>query len=108
MAHPNPRVIAQVNSTEPAERPYRYESPDKPTKCSAPMFVAKSDAPITGHLIFLPPRKKFVLFCPAFLRYAMYRPKERLPIIILDRTTQSRIVSERLIMLLLALIQGVK
>jgi len=100
MAQANPRVIAVVNSTDPADKPYRYESPDNPTRCSAPIFVAKIDAPITGHFIDRPPRKKFELFCPAFLRKAIYIPKERLPIITVEKTTQSKKVNERLMMLM--------
>ena len=65
MAHAKPNVIAVVSSTDPADSPYLYESPESPTRCSAPILVANSDAPIIGQVIFLPPRKKFELFSPA-------------------------------------------
>jgi hypothetical protein len=60
-------------------------------------LVAKIDAPITGQLMVLPPRKKLALFRPAFLRYAIYKPKARLPPITIRRTIQSSIESERFI-----------
>ena len=100
MAQAKPSVMAVVSSTDPAESPYRYESPDRPTRCSAPILVAKMDAPITGHLMDLPPRKKFELFFPAFLRNAMYIPKDRLPAITIENTNQSQKVNERLITLI--------
>ena len=97
MAQANPSVMAVVNSTDPADKPYLYESPDRPTRCSAPILVAKSDAPTIGHAIFLPPRKKLELFSLAFFLYAMYKPKAILPIITKEKTSQSREVKVKFI-----------
>lgn len=54
------------------------------------MFVAKRDAPIIGHFIDLPPRKKLELFFPAFFLKAINIPKPRLPVMMTESTSQSR------------------
>jgi hypothetical protein len=55
------------------------------------------EAPTTGHFIDRPPRKKLVLFCPAFLRQAMYNPNERLPPITTAKISQSIKVNDKAI-----------
>jgi hypothetical protein len=41
----------------PTATPLAAPVPAKPTKCSLPMFEAKSEAPITNQPTFLPARK---------------------------------------------------
>jgi len=87
---------AVVSSTAPAFRPYRYASPESPTKCSAPMFVAYSDAPMMGHVRRRPARKNPALLSPDRIRNAQYTPNTMLPLRAPRQTAQSSAVSERL------------
>src|SRR5580765_2640798 len=63
-----------VSSTAPALRPYRYASPESPTRCSAPILVAKSEAPTKGHPNFRPARKNCELVLLAPFRTAIKSP----------------------------------
>src|SRR5580700_3913140 len=83
-----------VSSTVPAERPYRYASPESPTRCSAPILVAKSDAPTKGHRNRLPARKNCALVSAAPFRTAIVSPAAILATTARQQMSMSSVVNE--------------
>src|SRR5215472_8309757 len=65
--------------------------------CSAPMLVENRDAPTMGHVRLRPARKNPELLSLACERTASRKPIEILPTSPTKHTTQSNLVSEKLI-----------